>query len=128
VKIGGKIRYRPDGTPLPQIAKPVFGYKSHISIDQRFGFIRKATVTSAADSDGRQLRRVVDTSNTASDVWADSAYRSSKNEVICPLLSGPIFILGLATKEGWNGKEAQAGGDHRQAGHLEKPLVRSGLS
>ena len=82
VKIGGKVRYRPDGTPLPQIATPVFGYKSHISIDRRFGFIRKAAVTSAADSDGRQLRRVIDTSNTAGDVWADSAYRSSKNEAL----------------------------------------------
>ena len=60
VKIGGKVRYRPDGTPLPQIATPVFGYKSHISIDRRFGFIRKAAVTSAADS----------------------AYRSSKNEAL----------------------------------------------
>ena len=30
LKIGGKVRYRPDGTPLPQIATPVFGYKSHI--------------------------------------------------------------------------------------------------
>jgi hypothetical protein len=82
IKIGGKIRYRPDGTPLPQIATPVFGYKSHISIDRRYGFIRKAAVTSAADSDGRQLRRVIDTSNTAADVWADSAYRSSKNEAL----------------------------------------------
>ena len=36
LKIGGKIRYRPDGTPLPQIALPVFGYKSHIVIDRRF--------------------------------------------------------------------------------------------
>ena len=25
VKIGGKIRYRPNGTPLPQIATPMFG-------------------------------------------------------------------------------------------------------
>ena len=82
LKIGGKIRYRPDGTPLPQIATPVFGYKSHISIDRRFGFIRKAAVTSAADSDGRQLRRVIDTSNTAGDVWADSAYRSARNEAL----------------------------------------------
>ena len=80
VKIGGKVRYRPDGTPLPQIATPAFGYKSHISIDRRFGFIRKAAVTSAAGSDGRQMRRVIDTANTVSDVWADSAYRSSKNE------------------------------------------------
>lgn len=80
LKIGGKTRFRPDGTPLPQIATPVSGYKNHISIDQRYGFIRKATVTSAAQSDGRQLRHVIDTNNTASDVWADTAYRSQKNE------------------------------------------------
>jgi len=35
LKIGGKIRYRPDGTPLPQIALPVFDYKSHIAIDRK---------------------------------------------------------------------------------------------
>ena len=80
LKIGGKVRYRPDGTPLPQIALPVFGYKSHISIDRKFGFIRGATVTSAADADGRHLKHVIDKQNTAADVWADSAYRSQKNE------------------------------------------------
>lgn len=80
LKIGGKVRYRPDGTPLPQIALPVFGYKSHIGIDRRFGFIRQAAVTSAAGADGRQLRRLVSKDNTASDVWADSAYRSQSNE------------------------------------------------
>jgi IS5 family transposase len=80
LKIGGKIRYKPDGTPLPQIALPVFGYKSHISIDRRFGFIRGASVTSAADADGRQLKHVIDKQNTASDVWADTAYRSQRNE------------------------------------------------
>ena len=80
LKIGGKVRYRPDGTPLPQIALPVFGYKSHISIDRRFGFIRGCAVTSAADADGRQLKHVVTKDNMASDVWADSAYRSTKNE------------------------------------------------
>jgi len=58
--------------------KPVFGYKSHISIDRRFGFIRKIAVTSAADSDGRQLRRVIDTANTAGDVWADSAFAAAR--------------------------------------------------
>ena len=36
-------------------------------------------------------------------------------ELICPLLSGPISILELAMKEEWDGKEAQAGRDHRQA-------------
>ena len=48
LKVGGKVRYRPDGTPLPMIAVPVFGYKSHICIDRRFGFIRESAVTSAS--------------------------------------------------------------------------------
>jgi hypothetical protein len=36
-------------------------------------------------------------------------------QLICPLLSGPISILELVTKEEWNGEEAQAGRNHRQA-------------
>ena len=78
LKIGGKVRYRPDGTPLPMIAVPVFGYKSHISIDRQFGFIRESAVTSASEADGRMLRRLVTTENTGGEVWADSAYRSQK--------------------------------------------------
>jgi hypothetical protein len=80
LKVGGKVRYRPDGTPLPMIAVPVFGYKSHISIDRKFGFIRESAVTSASHADGRMLKRLVTTENTSGDVWADTAYRSRKNE------------------------------------------------
>ena len=80
LKIGGKVRYRPDGTPLPMIAVPTFGYKSHISIDRRFGFIREAAVTSAAAADGRMLKRVIGAGNSSGEVWADSAYRSQSNE------------------------------------------------
>lgn len=80
LKIGGKVRYRPHATPLPIIAIPVFGHKSHISIDRRFGFIQESAVTSATEADGRQLKHVVSTDNTGSYVWADSAYRSKKNE------------------------------------------------
>jgi hypothetical protein len=80
LKIGGKIRCRPDGSPLLQIAQPVFGYKTHIAIDRRYGFIRECAVTSAAEADGRMLRRLVTTTNTSSEVWADTAYRSKQNE------------------------------------------------
>lgn len=80
LKIGGKVRHRPDGTPLPMIAIPIFGYKTHVSIDRRFGFIRQAMVTSASAPDGRQLKGLVSRENTSSDVWADSAYRSRWNE------------------------------------------------
>ena len=58
----------------------MFGYKSHIAIDRRFGFIRESAVTSASHADGRVLPRLVTTDNTSSEVWADSAYRSQKNE------------------------------------------------
>ena len=78
LKIGGKVRHRPDGTPLLMIAIPTFGYKSHIAIDRRFGFIRGCAVTAASDSDGRMLLGTTD--NTSSDVWADSAYCFKANE------------------------------------------------
>ncbi len=42
LKVGGKVRYRPDGTRLPMIAAPVFGYKSHIGIDRSSGSSARA--------------------------------------------------------------------------------------
>jgi transposase, IS5 family len=66
--------------PQVDIAIPSFGYNNHIAIDRRFGFICKSVVTHGARHDGSQLREVVTTNNTASDVWADTAYRSKANE------------------------------------------------
>src|SRR5699024_3716627 len=63
------------------IAIPVFGYKSHASIDRRHGFIRKWDVTDASRHDGRMLRRgLLDKTNTGTTVRADSACRSRANE------------------------------------------------
>ena len=75
-----KARPGADGKPQIDIAIPSYGYKNHIAIDRRFGFIRKAVVTHGARHDGSQLRHVVTKDNTASDVWADTAYRSKDNE------------------------------------------------
>jgi transposase len=61
-------------------AIPSFGYKSSIAICRRYGFIRRGKVTDGARFDGRMLRDVVTRDNTASDVWADTAYRSRSNE------------------------------------------------
>jgi len=69
----GKVQQR-------DIAIPAFGYKNHASIDRRHGFIRGWNVTSASAYDGAQLRNVLDRGNTGSTVWADTAYRSKKNE------------------------------------------------
>jgi transposase, IS5 family len=75
-----KAKTKPDGTKPIDIAIPIFGYKNHIGIDRRFGFIRTFKVTHAARNDGAQLPDLIDEDNTASSVWADTAYRSQKNE------------------------------------------------
>ena len=63
-----------------QLMVPAFGYKSHINIDQRHGLIRTWTVTDAAAHDGARLPVLLDHNNLCSKVWADTAYRSKKNE------------------------------------------------
>ncbi|MFV3077224.1 IS5 family transposase [Niveispirillum fermenti] len=71
-----------EGTPQPpDIAIPDFGYKAHIAIDRRHGVIRRRLVSDAAAHDGARLREgLIDPDNTASGVWADTAYRSQANE------------------------------------------------
>jgi IS5 family transposase len=76
-----KAKPKDDGEPQIDIAIPVFGYKSHVSIDRRHGVIRRGKTTDAAAHDGARLREgLIDPANTASDVWADTAYRSATNE------------------------------------------------
>ncbi|RSY00536.1 IS5/IS1182 family transposase, partial [Sphingomonas koreensis] len=75
-----KARPTADGRPQADIAIPSFGYKSSIAICRAFGFIRKGKTTDGARYDGRMLRDVVTNDNTASDVWADTAYRSQSNK------------------------------------------------
>ena len=76
-----KAKQKPDGSKhAVDIAIPAFGYKSHVSIDRRHGLIRRWKTTDASRYDGAQLPELLDKTNTASGVWADSAYRSKKNE------------------------------------------------
>ena len=77
-----KAKPKEDGSPPPcDLAIPVFGYQNHISIDRGFGFIRKWSATDAAAYEGARLREgLLDKTNTASGVWADTAYRSAANE------------------------------------------------
>ncbi len=61
------------------IAVPVFGYKSHLGIDRAHGLIRTWTVAHAAAHEGGQLGFLLDPTNTAGGVWADTAYHSAAN-------------------------------------------------
>jgi transposase, IS5 family len=57
-----------------------YGYKDHVNIDRTHKLVRQYTVTDAARHDSQELEAVLDPDNTASDVWADSAYRSAETE------------------------------------------------
>jgi transposase, IS5 family len=77
-----KAKKRADGSkPAVDIAIPTFGYQSHVSIDREYGLIRRWDATDAAAYEGARLREgLLDKTNTASAVWADTAYRSKANE------------------------------------------------
>ena len=94
----GRKRSAGEGQPEARVADaivvPVFGYKNHLESDRLAagtglgprsptrrpsGFIRRFAVTDAAAHDGRQLSQLLDPANTASGVWADTAYRSAAN-------------------------------------------------
>ena len=75
-----KAKPSDDGAPRLDLAVPAFGYKNHIGIDRRHGLIRTWMATDAARYDGAQLPGLISKRNTASDVWADTAYRSKANE------------------------------------------------
>ena len=55
-----------------------YGYKNHINIDVKYGFIRHYVVTDAAVHDSQVVSQLIDID--ASEIWADSAYRSADLE------------------------------------------------
>jgi len=59
---------------------PYHGYKTHVGIDNRYGFIRTQIVTSASAYDGHCLEDLIDPNNSCADVYADTAYRTAANE------------------------------------------------
>jgi IS5 family transposase len=60
--------------------KSHYGYKNHINVDRRHKLVRRYRVTDAAVHDSQVVEDILDQDNTASDVWADSAYRSAEIE------------------------------------------------
>ncbi len=62
------------------LAIPMFGYKNHVGIDKVHGLIRTWRASAANAHDGARLPDLVSKGNTGSGVWADTAYRSRKNE------------------------------------------------
>jgi IS5 family transposase len=77
-----RAKLREELAPQVDLAIPAFGYKNHIAVDRAHGLIRKWAATHAAAHDGAGLEDLLDRGNTASEVWAETAYRSAKNEAM----------------------------------------------
>ena len=75
-----KAKPREGAMPRVDLAIPEFGYQNHVNADRRHRLIRKWLVTDAAAHAGARLAGLLDPGNTASGVWADTAYRSRTNE------------------------------------------------
>jgi len=114
----GRRKRSPDGTLMAEIATPVFGYKSHIGTDRHHGFIRKWSVTDASRYDGRELAGLLDKTNTGSAVWADTAYRSKKNEK-------RIAKAGLTSKVHFRRAPGKALPVHHQRANAARSKIRS---
>ena len=56
-----------------------FGYKNHVNADAKHKLIRRYEVTDAAVHDSQKLDGLLNKGNTSADVFADSAYRSSRD-------------------------------------------------
>lgn len=115
-----KARERADGTkPAVDIAIPTFGYQNHVSIDRRHGLIRRWLATDAAAYEGARLREgLLDRSNTASTVWADTAYRSKANEAF---LEAQGFVSRIHRKK----PPGQPMSDRRRRANAMKSKIRS---
>ena len=57
-----------------------YGYKNHVGIDRKHKLIRRYRVTDASVHDSQVVEGLLTSDNTASGVWADSAYRSKAIE------------------------------------------------
>ena len=73
-----------------------YGYKNRIGVDRRHKFVRRYGVSDASLHDSQKLEDVLDTGNTASDVWADSAYREPRRsrKSFLSAVSRAVFIAG----------------------------------
>ena len=60
--------------------KSHYGYKNHISVDNKHKLIRQYKTTDASVHDSNVFEELLDPENTSKAVWADSAYRSREKE------------------------------------------------
>ncbi len=97
--------------------KSHYGYKNHINVDRRHKLVRRYHVTDAAVHDSQAIEAILDTDNTASDVWADSAYRSAEIEKM-------IKTKGLTSRIHRKGRRNKPLNKREEKGNKTRSTVR----
>lgn len=97
--------------------KSHYGYKNHINADRRHKLIRRYTVTDASVHDSQALDEILDEANTASDLWADSAYRSAETE-------GKLAARGLRSRIHRKARRNRPLGEREKQGNRTRSKVR----
>ncbi|MBB4267315.1 IS5 family transposase [Roseospira visakhapatnamensis] len=95
-----------------------FGYKNHVCVDRRHKLIRRYEVTDAAVHDSQVMEAVLDATNIASDVWADSACRSAETEE-------KLADRGLRSRIHRKAHRNRPLGEHEKTGNRTRSKVRA---
>ena len=98
--------------------KSHYGYKNHINVDRRHKLVRRYDVTSASVHDSQVVDDILDDNNTASGVWADSAYRSAEIEA-------KLAQKGLKSRIHRKARRGKPLGKHEKRGNTSRSRVRS---
>jgi IS5 family transposase len=98
--------------------KSYYGYKNHVGIDKAHKLIRKWDATAASVHDSQKLDDILDRSNTAKDVWADSAYRSAEIEA-------KLAAKGLKSRVHYKGARGRPLGERQKRANKARSEVRA---
>jgi IS5 family transposase len=95
-----------------------YGYKNHVNVDRRHKLVRRYKATPASVHDSQVVDDILDPDNTASDVWADSAYRSAENEA-------KLAEKGLKSRIHSKGRRGKPLSEREKRGNRTRSKVRA---
>jgi IS5 family transposase len=98
--------------------KSHYGYKNHVDVDRRHKLVRRYQATPASKHDSQVVDDILDSDNTASDVWADSAYRSAEIEA-------KLAAKGLKSRIHRKGRRGKPLSEREKRGNRTRSKVRA---
>ena len=108
----------PDARWTKKHGRSHYGYKNHVNVDRRHKLVRRYQATPASVHDSQVVDDILDPDNTASDVWADSAYRSAENEA-------KLAERGLKSRIHRKGRRGKPLSEREKRGNRTRSKVRA---